>query len=37
MDFLTKWVNSLCMVQILCYLGEMLFKNPLNKIRTIST
>ena len=34
MDFLTKWVNSLYLVQILCYMGKMACKSALIKLKS---
>lgn len=33
MDFLTKWVNSLYLVQMLCYLGKMVCKRFLSGLK----
>lgn len=33
MDFLTKWVNSLYLAQMLCFLGKMACKSIIVKLR----
>lgn len=33
MDFLTKWVNSLYLAQMICYLGKMVCKSVIVKLR----
>jgi hypothetical protein len=33
MDFLTKWVNSLYLIQLLCQLSKMVFKNARMRLK----